>query len=936
MQDKQVMAYLRSHYKHIDYSISRDNKEEEAAILRSSAELHLLETIGTDELEKWLPSGMEGEISEGVSYKITQDGSVFIDNKPLIFGDVIYKSNKKTPKRNLLEFYRLYKSLLSIDIAAREVHKQLSVGIKTANDIKFISQYPDKDDVPIFNISDDYVGCIKIFTHKGKKTVLPMFSQLKMSSRMLIDDFYLPCSFLYNEQLLNNADAAVILTDSVEIASLNQAILTSNPASSIQPYKEKIIWLAWCHHKDAVDDIDWALFKDRRVYYLLKNHSGFTASDIFTTALKAYNKLRENGAVEVKFILAMDRLFYTPTMTDWYIIPTGAFLKYATPMQWTNTLPIYKQSAITRNSFITNGSISFFYGPRKSGISSYVQQLLRKVNTTSPLNVLSIYRDRRKALRLGYKNGFGECIAIGADLIDITSKDVQGRVEVELMIRALNGYGVNLLVLDDLDSLNKLVCESAALNPEEELEDINRMNDWLESLQVRNIAVIIIPPGKAWSDMQLRNIMKLFLDNIIRVDKEKAHDSSKIALSLHYEMIEGATKFQLPETYECQRKGKHPLLWKQVDDKNAELNAVDYEIRRLVRSGWKNEDIATRLKMTISMVKKKRRILKLSKPHKKSTTEQLQAQLNAEAKHNENLYEVVNDFLRARSFDAIDIIGTAPQDGVIIKYHRAGLAPQQIVDKMKSYNHIEFPLNLVVKTLKQYTEADKELSRELPESCYVVSFEQVEVPVEKNAKQLMIASAITMTGTIEVLGIQGADEASTAFVELVEQIYERGFKKAFVVCVSEDLLESAKEHFVDSDIRLNLSKLILDVENEHIKEVTRMLSELNSNSQAQKRIADLLVTAKRTKRWSNAWDNIAIYFFYPSLIRKAIVSHALHLEWITKTSLKIRDAGRTLPDDNLEVMFFYLANSYGIKWRGFIKKWVNKEPAFNKHFNSSL
>jgi len=87
----------------------------------------------------------------------------------------------------------------------------------------------------------------------------------------------------------------VVLTDSIELAGINQEILdrAQNP---------DIAWISWYGERNAVEKMDWTLLKGCRVYYLLLAHSGFGGKTVYETALAVKRKLDEVGVAEFKFI----------------------------------------------------------------------------------------------------------------------------------------------------------------------------------------------------------------------------------------------------------------------------------------------------------------------------------------------------------------------------------------------------------------------------------------------------------------------------------------------------------------------------------------------------------------------------------------------------------------------------------------------------------
>jgi hypothetical protein len=100
---------------------------------------------------------------------------------------------------------------------------------------------------------------------------------------------------LFNEQWLASSPSAyVILTDSIDFAAHNQHLLA-------QSKKSNVVWVSWYGENSAIDKVDWDPLKSRQVYYLLKEHSGFTAHDICKRALAVEEKLKTID-VELRYV----------------------------------------------------------------------------------------------------------------------------------------------------------------------------------------------------------------------------------------------------------------------------------------------------------------------------------------------------------------------------------------------------------------------------------------------------------------------------------------------------------------------------------------------------------------------------------------------------------------------------------------------------------
>jgi|GEM_PF-5529051 len=115
--------------------------------------------------------------------------------------------------------------------------------------------------------------------------------------------YYIPWYFFSKEQLLFfnqnkltfTPKPIIILTDSIELAGINQRILD-------KAMVENIVWISWYGELNAVKIMNWTLFKGSRIYYLLLEHSGFGGKLVYETALAVKQQLDKVGVAEFKYI----------------------------------------------------------------------------------------------------------------------------------------------------------------------------------------------------------------------------------------------------------------------------------------------------------------------------------------------------------------------------------------------------------------------------------------------------------------------------------------------------------------------------------------------------------------------------------------------------------------------------------------------------------
>ena len=98
---------------------------------------------------------------------------------------------------------------------------------------------------------------------------------------------------LYNQHLLHAMpDAAVVLTDSIEIAELNQG-------------DSNFVWVSWLCEEGCYKQVDWSALSGRNFYCLVTNHSGKSLEEAYVEAgelLAHWDKKPEVGVSPCCFV----------------------------------------------------------------------------------------------------------------------------------------------------------------------------------------------------------------------------------------------------------------------------------------------------------------------------------------------------------------------------------------------------------------------------------------------------------------------------------------------------------------------------------------------------------------------------------------------------------------------------------------------------------
>ena len=121
---------------------------------------------------------------------------------------------------------------------------------------------------------------------------LTVWSKNQENSKRL---FFIPgagLSPLYNLDLLSREECqTVILTDSIEIADLNQ-----------EKAPDGVVFTSFLCDSGRYEEVDWSPLKGKDLYWLIVNHSGCTLVDAYRKAATIRDYLLEKEKLELKFI----------------------------------------------------------------------------------------------------------------------------------------------------------------------------------------------------------------------------------------------------------------------------------------------------------------------------------------------------------------------------------------------------------------------------------------------------------------------------------------------------------------------------------------------------------------------------------------------------------------------------------------------------------
>ena len=208
-----------------------------------------------------------------------------ISDKPAEHLEYLKKSNPTWTEETLVNsrlFDALKQSLFSFELSQEY--------IKTYHDwykqvFKFKNEFGETT-MLVVKIYDFNYGCPKMIFP------LTVWSKPQENNNRF---FFIPgvgLSPLYNLDLLSRKECqTVILTDSIEIADLNQ-----------EKAPDGVVYTSFFCDSGHYEEVDWSPLKDKNLYWLIVNHSCRTMVDAYWKAASIRDYLHEKENHELKFI----------------------------------------------------------------------------------------------------------------------------------------------------------------------------------------------------------------------------------------------------------------------------------------------------------------------------------------------------------------------------------------------------------------------------------------------------------------------------------------------------------------------------------------------------------------------------------------------------------------------------------------------------------
>ncbi len=183
----------------------------------------------------------------------------------------------------------------------------------------------------------------------------------------------------------------------------------------------------------------------------------------------------------------------------------------------------------------------------------------------------------------------------------------------QLHLLRQKGVNISLIVLDHLLAFQSLFC-----NPSE----VNKLNDWLMTMQFEGYAIWIIPPGRVDDRSSNRLLNSVRINNCIHVNKIKSVAPSDVTMSIEIEQTCKALEKQEKKFSMTINPFASCPVWHSVETGLTRSKKKSI-VNKLLALGKNGPQIALETGFSLSSVKDLKRALELSKktpskaPHKK-------------------------------------------------------------------------------------------------------------------------------------------------------------------------------------------------------------------------------------------------------------------------------------------------------------------------------
>ena len=441
-----------------------------------------------------------------------------------------------------------------------------------------------------------------------------------------------------NEYLLGQQDSTkqiIILTDSIELADLNHTYLTNNSIS------KEILWIGFDSFLN-IDSYNWSLFKGYKVFFLAIKHSGYGENDIIKIGNIISKKLHEKSNVNLEYISYlpshMSRNSYSlpPIVKDINISQTftSSFCNYH-KIEHELSTSIVKNNKLF-SPLIFEKSLTLFHG--NPNVEKNFFSITLGLAATIPVNLFSGWSAPKQSTEVLILNGINQSFAFKGKLksaIKVLINKKNNKIVTSENLEKISENYINnnnkyfkwdafdtnsdsKLLLDfiyhHVIKYNTIKTKLLILNELFDTKNRNypeaffsKLNYILIELKKRNWAVLIVESDK------LKLYKQISFDNVVRFTETGKKTQEFNLLNIYIEKSfknisrkhkKISCKIDLNTTSPIfQKHNAQPNTWSKnmILENREQLNN---KIKYLVKTGKKGEAIAEQLGISLSMVKK--------------------------------------------------------------------------------------------------------------------------------------------------------------------------------------------------------------------------------------------------------------------------------------------------------------------------------------------
>jgi hypothetical protein len=635
IHDRYIENYLLHYFKNMDnQSYIRNFELEETLVNMNACEYFLRQSV-CDAANNIFFKKLSGKISNGFSYKIhrnrighdiveySEGDEKILSSKATGNNDTLellgWGQEKKDLLKNSIDFridiplFNLYKNLHPISHdAIKYIKENVAEKYKKSGSFKhFMAK--ESYSASVFKkkyFYDNMFVLIGVLYHNKQKILLPLVRNMFRKPFNFLPE---ALNYFFNQSYLASKDTIVILTDSIELAAINQDIAREKGCSDI-------IWLSWYGSPEDIVKEAWDDLKDRQVYYLIKEHSGLTLQRIHSTAQVIEKKLNEVGVKE--FLYVYEKKTGNQTHPNYYVVYSPSdyekFIKSPNSIYPISLINFKKKlvhlssKKLLMSPFFYESSVTLIYGDndldtptwfalnlafalsrgkrafegwtanRQSGnVLYFYRNHVKKSSFTEKTQLITkMFNNRDRRCRLTSRSLTDSFIPIGVMENQITHTNINQVINSSLKLYAT--HNIKMIVLDNLFL---------------DADSISFLNILLEELKAKGLAVVIVSPYKlSRAEDTIPNVIKISSQEF---KKDRSKIKFKIKVEKYYKSSVKKPKSFLCEFSPHTKPPRFIKITKKTEYAQVTPEVIE-KLKKLYSKGLSGVDIAKKLNIGYS------------------------------------------------------------------------------------------------------------------------------------------------------------------------------------------------------------------------------------------------------------------------------------------------------------------------------------------------